>query len=97
MAERALKIVSQQQHIFFECDSWYPKKEVLNFVKGHEKVGFIANISKDTALYQLPQRIGKRGRPRKYGQKFQVTDIVLTDEDGHYAVGMTKCMTKLFG
>ena len=97
LAERALKIVGQQQHIIFECDSWYPKKDVLNFVKDHDNVDFIANIRKDTALYQLPRRTGKRGRPRKYGQKFQAADIVLTDEDDHYAVGMTKCMTKLFG
>ena len=27
-----IKIVGQQ-HGIFECDSWYPKKEVLNFVK----------------------------------------------------------------
>lgn len=97
LAERALKIVGQQQHIIFECDSWYPKKDVLNFVKDHDNVDSIANIRKDTALYQLPRRTGKRGRPRKYGQKFQASDIVLTDEDDHYAVGMTKCMTKLFG
>ncbi|WP_017867914.1 IS701 family transposase, partial [Ligilactobacillus pobuzihii] len=96
LAEQALKIVGQQQHIIFECDSWYPKKDVLNFVKDHDNVDFIANIRKDTALYQLPQRTGKRGRPRKYGQKFQTTDIVLTGQDKHYAVGMTKCMTKLF-
>ena len=32
---------------------------------------FIANIRKNTALYQLAQQTGKRGRTRKYGQKFK--------------------------
>lgn len=58
-AEQALKIVGQQQHIIFEGDSWYPKKDVLNFAKDHDNVDFIANIRKDTALYQLSQRTGK--------------------------------------
>lgn len=53
LAEQTLKIVGQQ-HIIFECDSWYPKKDVLDFVKGHGNVDFSANIRKDTVLYQLP-------------------------------------------
>ncbi|GAW65092.1 hypothetical protein Lacidipiscis_02321 [Ligilactobacillus acidipiscis] len=97
MAQQALQVIGDQQHIILECDSWYPKKDVLDFVKDHGNVDFIANIRKDTALYQLPQRTGRPGRPRKYGQKFKSTEIALTDQDDHYAVGMTKCMTKLFG
>lgn len=77
-------------------DSWYPKGKVLDFVKEHENVDFIANICKDTALYTIPKRTGKRGRPRKYRDKFSITDIVLTDRNDNFEAGMTTCLTKLF-
>ncbi|GAW64968.1 hypothetical protein Lacidipiscis_02195 [Ligilactobacillus acidipiscis] len=96
MAQQALQVIGDQQHIILECDSWYPKKNVVEFVEKHDNVDLIANIRKDTALYQIPQRTGKRGRPRKYGAKFSLTEIGLTDQNEHYAVGMTHCMTKLF-
>ncbi len=30
----------------------------------------IGQVRKDTALYDIPKRTGKRGRPRKYGDKY---------------------------
>lgn len=38
-----------------------PQKELLDFVKLHQNVDFIANIRKDTALFELPEKTGKRG------------------------------------
>ncbi|MGO5436250.1 IS701 family transposase [Enterococcus cecorum] len=96
MATAALMTFKPSQHIIVECDSRYPKKELLDFVKLHQNVDFIANIRKDTALFELPEKTSKRGRPRKYGKKFSCTDIAFSDSDGTYEVGMTYCLTHLF-
>lgn len=96
MAKRAIKAFADDQHIILECDSWYPKGEVLQFVMKHDNVDLIANIRKDTALYKLPTRTGKRGRPRKYGDKFGIDEVVITDNNGIFKAGITHCLTKLF-
>lgn len=96
MAERAIKAFDDDQHIILECDSWYPKGEVLQFVMNHDNVDLIANIRRDSALYKKPTRTGKRGRPRKYGDKFGINDIVITDDNGTFKAGMTPCLTKIF-
>ena len=44
----------------------------------------------------MPEKTGKRERPRKYGKQFSCTDIVVSDSDGTYEVGMTYCLTHLF-
>lgn len=96
MATAALLAFKPSQHIIVECDSWYPKKELLAFVQAHQNVDFIANIRKDTALFELPKKSGKCGRPRKYGNAFNCTDIEILGNHGDYEAGITYCMTHLF-
>jgi hypothetical protein len=40
----------------------------------------IGQVRKDTALYDIPERTGKRGRPRKYGDKYTSERIELLTE-----------------
>ncbi|ETA74992.1 transposase [Ligilactobacillus equi] len=96
MDEHALKFFNHKQRIILACDNWYPKGKVLDFVKEHRNVDFIANIRRDSALFTRPTRTGKRGRPQKYGNKFSISDIALTDDNGSFNAGMVTCLTKLF-
>jgi len=50
-------------------DSWFMKWPLLSYMLEH---GFhaIGQVRRDTALYGIPIPTGKRGRPRKYGDKF---------------------------
>ncbi|MEE5988839.1 transposase [Ligilactobacillus equi] len=96
MAERALKFFNHKQRIILACDSWYPKGKVLDFITKHRNVDLIANIRRDSALFTRPTRTGKRSRPRKYGDKFSISDIALTDDNGSFKAGMVTCLTKLF-
>jgi len=50
-------------------DSWYMRKNLIlpALEMGYQVIG---QVRKDTALYLMPEAItGKRGRPRKYGEK----------------------------
>ena len=53
---------------FCLLDSWFMKWPFLKYVL---ELGFhvIGQVRKDTALYGIPIATGKRGRPRKYGDK----------------------------
>jgi hypothetical protein len=50
-------------------DSWYMRGNLLAYAL---LLGFnvIGQVRKDTALYMVPTKTGKRGRPRKYGEKY---------------------------
>lgn len=60
---------------------------MLQFVMNHDNVDLIANIRKDTALYKSPTRTGNHGHPRKYGDKFDIDDVIITDDNGAFKVG----------
>jgi hypothetical protein len=55
-------------------DSWYMRGVLLRAALGF---GFqvIGQVRKDTALFRIPTRTIKRGRPRKYGAKYTPEDI----------------------
>lgn len=96
MATAALMEFKPSQHIIVECDSWYPKKELLAFVHSHKNVDFIANDRKDMDLFELPKKSVKRSHPRKYGRSFSCTYIEFSDTNGTYEAGFTYCITHLF-
>lgn len=50
-------------------DSWYMRGNLLAYALA---LGFqvFGQVRKDTALYMAPEKTGKRGRPRKYGEKY---------------------------
>lgn len=50
-------------------DSWYMRGKLIKYAMSHN-FQVIGQVRKDTALYDLPVRTGKKGRPRKYGNKY---------------------------
>lgn len=57
------------KQVFILVESWYMKWPYLKYVLslGYHAIG---QVRRDTALYGIPVLTGKRGRPRKYGNKF---------------------------
>lgn len=49
-------------------DSWYMRCSLISYALNHG-LQVIGQVRRDTALFRLPERTGKRGRPRKYGDK----------------------------
>ena len=81
------------------ADSWYPKAPLLQILSEWPQLRFIGAVRSDTALFDLPpKRTGKRGRPRKRGERLTLMDIPLKacGIDG-YVAGRRAVMTKLFG
>ena len=74
-AKTLLRVISpvfagqETKETFCLVDSWFMKRPFLKYVL---ELGFhaIGQVRKDTALYGIPIVTGKRGRPRKYGDKF---------------------------
>ncbi len=62
-------VFSGGKKVFTLVDSWYMKWPYLKYVLD---LGFhaIGQVRRDTALYGIPVLTGKRGRPRKFGDKF---------------------------
>jgi len=56
-------------HVRLLMDSWYMRGNLLAYALS---LGFhiFGQVRKDTALYMAPNQTGKRGRPRKYGEKY---------------------------
>ena len=63
-----------EKKVFTLVDSWYMKWPYLEYVLslGYHAIG---QVRRDTALFGIPVKTGKRGRPRKYGDKF-TADVV---------------------
>lgn len=80
------------------CDSWYPKGAVRKAVSETPGLELIANVRKDTRLFDLPPApTGKRGRPPKKGRTLDLqADFDLSLKVGDYWVGTRKVMTTLF-
>lgn len=62
-------VFSEQQRVVTLVDSWFMKWPYLECVLN---LGFhaIGQVRYDTALFGLPVLTGKRGRPRKFGDRF---------------------------
>ena len=98
LAAQAMKVISPEHQVILLCDSWYPKAEVASLVEQFENLEMIANARVDTALYGLPPApTGKRGRPKKRGQRILLEEIILNSpESGDWLIGMMPVITNLW-
>lgn len=77
------------------CDSWYTKKVLLGLLKNYTNLEIIGALRSDTVLYDLkPDPTGKRGRPRKKGERLNYKDFKYVKKDEFY-IATVKCLTNL--
>jgi len=71
---RVIRPVFEDTSVRLLLDSWYMRGILL---RAALRAGFqvIGQVRKDTALFRIPERTTKRGRPRKYGAKYSPEDI----------------------
>jgi len=69
-------------------DSWYMRGTLILYAL-EKGIHVIGQVRKDTALYDIPQRTGKRGRPRKYGDKYTPERVAQLPEkrERHFIYG----------
>ena len=89
----------QSKRTILLCDSWYAKQEVTALVEQFEHLDIVCNVRKDTVLYKLPPKpSGKRGRPKKHGERLSLEDISLSEQRiGGYYTGVEMVLSNLFG
>lgn len=93
-----LNIISliDDKQVVLLCDSWYSKGDVLDTVKEFNNLEFVGAVRKDTAFFDLPPKHnGKRGRPRKYGDKLSLKDLEY-EKIGKYYIASKVVKTRLF-
>jgi hypothetical protein len=98
MVEQAMKVIGAERQVILLCDSWYPKAEVAALVTQHPNLHMICNARIDTVLYDLPpERTGKRGRPKKYGERLSLESIALAEpKTGDWKIGVRQVLTNLW-
>ena len=70
-AQTLLRVVVplfQGLQTFLLMDSWYMRCNLITYAM-ENGLSVIGQVRKDTALFHEPERTGKRGRPRKYGDR----------------------------
>ncbi|ELP60203.1 hypothetical protein F502_06187 [Clostridium pasteurianum DSM 525 = ATCC 6013] len=78
------------------CESWYTKKPFLKISKNFNNINVIGAVRSDTCLYDLqPKPTGKRGRPRKKGEKLNIKNFNYEKVDNYY-IATKKVITNLF-
>ena len=99
MVQEAMSVFDSDRQVFLLCDSWYPKAEVASLVEEFENLDIICNARIDTVMYDLPpERTGKRGRPRKYGNRVTPEQFSLsTPKTGSWKIGVRPVITKAVG
>lgn len=99
MVRQTMGIIGTQRQVLLLCDSWYPKGCVAGLVDEYDNLDIICNARIDTAMYDLPpERTGKRGRPRKYGERLSPEDFGLEcPETGDWEIGVRPVLTRLWG
>jgi hypothetical protein len=53
---------------FLLMDSWYMRRTLISYALEHG-LHVIGQVRRDTALFHQPVQTGKRGRPKKYGER----------------------------
>lgn len=98
MVRQAMDAFPEGKRAVLLCDSWYPKGAVRQVVADTPQLEMVANVRKDTRLYDLPpQPTGKRGRPAQKGRELDCqTDFTFSLELGDYRIGTRKVLTNLF-
>ena len=98
MIEQAMKVIGTKRQVILLCDSWYPKAEITELVERYDNLDMICNVRIDTVLYKLPPApTGKRGRPRKRGDRLSLEQFELSEpKHGHYKIGTCQVLTNLW-
>jgi hypothetical protein len=96
MITEAMKSLKDISTVILLADSWYPKGKVLETVELYENLEFIANVRVDSAIFALPERTGKRGRPPKRGKKLDIYSDFSFTEVGKFFIAAQMVMTNLF-
>ena len=98
LAAQAMIAIGPKRQVILLCDSWYPKAEVAALVEQFENLEMVCNARVDTALYGLPPaKTGKKGRPRKRGNRISLDEILLNEpETGDWLIGMVPVITNLW-
>ena len=98
LVAQAMKVMDSERQVILLCDSWYPKAEVVALVEQFDNLEMVCNVRVDTALYGLPPaKTGKKGRPRKRGDRIQLDKIVLDNsKSGDWLIGMMPVITNLW-
>ena len=94
-----MEVLKEYNMVILCCDSWYPKGEVLETVQAFDNLELVANVRKDTALYELPPPPnGKRGRDPKKGKKLDIhnSDHFSFEKIKEYFMATRKVITNLF-
>ncbi|MCD6346979.1 MAG: transposase [Bacteroidales bacterium] len=73
---RAIALEFVNEKVTLLTDSWYICGTLIKYVLNHN-FQVIGQVRKDTALYDIPKPIGKRGRPRIYGDKYTSERVFL--------------------
>ena len=82
--------------VIASCDSWYTKKNFLNILSEYDNLKIIGGLRSDTVLYDLkPNPTGKRGRPRKKGDRLNYRNFDFKKQNNFF-VATKKCMTNLY-
>ena len=82
MIRQVMPEFRKQNNVIPMFDSWYAKKELLCVVDEFSNLDILCGARSDTILYDLaPSRTGKRGRPKKRGDRLNLTkDFSLSKE-----------------
>jgi len=99
MVRNAMDCIGLDRQVFLLCDSWYPKGCVAGLVNEYHNLDIICNARIDTVMYNLPpERTGKRGRPKKYGERLSPEDFRLeSPKTGDWKIGVRPVLTRLWG
>ncbi len=100
MVRQVMPELRKQNNVILMFDSWYAKKELLCVVDEFSNLDILCGARSDTILYDLaPSRTGKRGRPKKRGDRLNLTkNFSLSKEKiGGYFISYRLVLTNLFG
>ena len=98
LVEQAMKVIGSNHQVILLCDSWYPKAEITELIEHYDNLHLICNVRSDTVLYDLPpEPTGKRGRPRKRGERLSLEQFELSEpKHGDYKIGTRQVITNLW-
>ena len=91
--------IGPDRQVSLLCDSWYPKGCAAGLVNEYQNLDIICSARIDTVMYSLPpERTGKRGRPKNYGERLSLEDFELgSPKTGDWKIGVRPVLTRLWG